>query len=93
MSAQRHAVAALTLAERSGTHCTGGWVGPRAGKDRCEKSPLLEFDPWTVKPAASPYTACAISSHNENLSNHCVPAVVGACIATHSPDNGNGSSF
>jgi len=21
-----------------GTHCTGGWVGPRAGLDRCGKS-------------------------------------------------------
>jgi hypothetical protein len=24
--------------ERPGTHCTGGWVGPRAGLDICEKS-------------------------------------------------------
>jgi hypothetical protein len=24
--------------ERPGTHCTGGWVGPRAGLDGCEKS-------------------------------------------------------
>jgi hypothetical protein len=24
--------------ERPGTHCTGGWVGPRAGVDVCEKS-------------------------------------------------------
>jgi hypothetical protein len=24
--------------ERSGTRCTGGWVGPRAGLDVCEKS-------------------------------------------------------
>jgi hypothetical protein len=23
--------------ERSGTHCTGGWVGPRAGLNVCEK--------------------------------------------------------
>jgi hypothetical protein len=23
--------------ERPGTHCTGGWVGPRAGLDVCEK--------------------------------------------------------
>jgi hypothetical protein len=22
--------------ERPGTHCTGGWVGPRAGLDLCE---------------------------------------------------------
>jgi hypothetical protein len=26
--------------ERPGTHCTGGWVGPRAGLDLCEKSRL-----------------------------------------------------
>jgi hypothetical protein len=24
--------------ERPGTHCTGSWVGPRAGLDACEKS-------------------------------------------------------
>ena len=24
--------------ERPGTHCTGGWVGPRAGLDGCGKS-------------------------------------------------------
>jgi hypothetical protein len=24
--------------ERAGSHCTGGWVGPRAGLDVCEKS-------------------------------------------------------
>jgi hypothetical protein len=24
--------------ERPGTHCTGGWVGPGAGLDRCRKS-------------------------------------------------------
>jgi hypothetical protein len=26
-----HAPAASTLGERPGTHCTGGWVGPKAG--------------------------------------------------------------
>ena len=25
--------------ERPGTHCIGGWVGPRAGLDGCGKSP------------------------------------------------------
>jgi len=24
--------------KRTGTHCTGGWVCPRAGLDRCKKS-------------------------------------------------------
>ena len=26
---QRHAPAALRLGKRLGTHCTGGWLGPR----------------------------------------------------------------
>ena len=38
MSAQRHTPAALYPRERPGIHCTGGWVGPRAGLDMCEKS-------------------------------------------------------
>jgi len=36
---QRHAPAATYPQERPGTHCTGGWVGLRAGQDRCGKSP------------------------------------------------------
>ena len=35
---QRHAPAALYPRERPGTHCTGGWVGPRAGLDKGGKS-------------------------------------------------------
>ena len=43
--------------ERLGTHCTGGWVGPTAGLDRCGKSrPPPGFDPRTVQPVASRYT-------------------------------------
>jgi hypothetical protein len=34
---QRHAPTAIPPG-RSGTHCTGGWVGTRAGLDVCEKS-------------------------------------------------------
>ena len=37
MGGQHHAPAALPR-ERPGTHRTGGWVGPRAGLDGCEKS-------------------------------------------------------
>ena len=33
-----HAPAAPYPRERSGTHCTGGWVGLRTGLDRCGKS-------------------------------------------------------
>jgi len=35
---QRHALAALYPWERLGASCTGGWVGPRAGLERCGKS-------------------------------------------------------
>ena len=35
---QLHTPAALPPAERPGTHFIGGWVGPRAGLDGCEKS-------------------------------------------------------
>jgi len=30
VSGQQHAPAVLYPRERPGTHCTGGWVGPRA---------------------------------------------------------------
>ena len=35
---QRYASAALPLAERPGTHCTGDWVCRRAGLNECGKS-------------------------------------------------------
>jgi hypothetical protein len=38
MRGQRHAPAGYYLRERPNTHCTGGWVGPRIGMDRCGKS-------------------------------------------------------
>jgi hypothetical protein len=39
---------------RPGIHCIGGWMGPRAGVDRCGKSrPLPGFDLRTVHPVAS----------------------------------------
>jgi hypothetical protein len=57
----RHAVAALPSGKRLGTHCTGRWLGPRAGLDGCEKSRLPpEFDPRAVQPVARRYTDHAI---------------------------------
>ena len=48
----------FTPRERPGTHCIGGWVGLRAVLDGCGKSrPPPEFDPRTVQPVASRYTA------------------------------------
>jgi hypothetical protein len=34
---QRHAPVALSPGKRPGTHCTGGWVGPRVGLYGCRK--------------------------------------------------------
>jgi hypothetical protein len=54
---QRHASAALYQRERPGTLCTGGWVGPRAGLDKCGKSRTpLGFESRTVLAVASRYT-------------------------------------
>jgi hypothetical protein len=43
---QRHTPAALPPGKRPGTHCTGGWVGPRAdlegyGKSRLHRDSIL----------------------------------------------------
>ena len=54
----------LDSRQRPGTHCIRGWVGPKAGQDRCGKSrPPPGFDPRTVQPVASRYTDCAIPTH------------------------------
>ena len=54
---QRHAPAALPPGKKPGTHCTGGWVGPRVGLDGCgESRPPLVFDSRTVNRIASVYT-------------------------------------
>jgi hypothetical protein len=42
VSGQRHARPRFTPGERTpGTHCTGGWVGPRAGLDTDATGKLL----------------------------------------------------
>jgi hypothetical protein len=38
MGNQRHAPANLPPGNRSDTHFTGGWIGPRALLDGCEES-------------------------------------------------------
>ena len=53
---QRHAPGRFTPGGRPGTHCTGGWVGPMNGLDRCGKS-RLHRDSIPGRPAlASRYT-------------------------------------
>ena len=57
MGCQRHAPAAVSPEYRCGIHCTGGWVGRRAGLGESWKSrPLPEFDPRTAHPVESRYT-------------------------------------
>ena len=59
MGGQRHAPAALP-----GTHCIGGWVGPRVGLDGCGIScPPPGYKPQTVKPVASRYTDWAVPAY------------------------------
>ena len=45
LEGQQHALAALYPRERLGTHCTEGWVGPRAGLDGRKISSPTGFDP------------------------------------------------
>ena len=48
---------------RPGTHCVGGWVGPRTGLKGCGKSPPSPgFDPRSVQSVASLYTDWAIAA-------------------------------
>jgi len=47
---QQHAPAALYPRERTGTHFTVGWVGPRAGLDRRKISSPPGFDPRPSSP-------------------------------------------
>ena len=59
---QYHTPATLPR-ERLGTHCIGGWVGLRAGLDRCGISrPPLGFNPQIIQPIVSRNT------------NHAIPA-------------------
>jgi hypothetical protein len=54
----------FTPGERPGTHCTGGWVGPRAGLDRCGKSrPPAGFVPRTVQPVAQSLYRLSYPAH------------------------------
>ena len=60
---------------RPGTHCIGGWVGPRAGLDRCGKSPPTEIRS-PDRPALSEslyrlsYPALTLFVHNRD---HAIP--------------------
>jgi len=68
LGGQRHAPAALPPGKRPGTHCIGGWMGPRAGLNGCGKfRPPPEFDPRTVQPLASSYIDCTMTGSCHRL--------------------------
>jgi hypothetical protein len=74
---QRHAPAALPPGKKPDTHCMGGWVGRRAGLDRCVKSRLPPvFDPQTVQPVASRYTYWAIAAHRLLLQSQLMTSLI-----------------
>jgi hypothetical protein len=69
---QRHVATALPPRKRHGTHCAKGWVGLRAGLDRCEKSsPHRDSIPGTSSPycVAIP-TAVSRSTTDTKLPSH-----------------------
>ena len=51
----QHIPAALYPRERPSTHCTGRWVGPRAGLNR-QKSRTTRIRSLAVQPIGSRYT-------------------------------------
>ena len=107
VSGQQHALAALYLRERHGTHFTGGWVGPRAGLDgRKISSPpgsipdrpaRSRYTDWATRPTTL-YMAsyiCWISDWDlieENGSRHEMPRF-NITICLHFPSRHSGQSF
>jgi hypothetical protein len=64
VGSQRHAPAVKYPGNKACNHCTGGWVGPRAGLDSERKiSPQPVCDPRTV---ASRHTNYAIQARVGN---------------------------
>jgi len=66
---QRHARAALNPQERPGTHCTGGWMGPRAGVDGCGKSRPNRDSTVLLHQFRSSGMLCRVSSDCIDVSN------------------------
>ena len=65
----RHDPGVLPQGKRPGTHCIGGWVGPRAGLDWCGKSRRTRDSiPAPSSFVASRYTDWALPAHAEWMS-------------------------
>jgi hypothetical protein len=69
VSGQRHAPVALYPRGKNppGTHCTRGWMGPKAGMNaKARKKSSAPVGDWTpiVEPVVRHYTAWATGAHN-----------------------------
>ena len=64
VSGQQHAPAALYPQERSGTHFTGGWVGPRTGLDGRKNLVPTGIRSRTVQPVAQSLYRLSCPAHN-----------------------------
>jgi hypothetical protein len=56
--------------ERAGTHCTGGWVGPKAGLDGRKISHPPGRDPRTVQPVGQSLYRLSYPAHTLRLKVH-----------------------
>jgi len=72
VSGQQYAPATLNPRERTGTHFTGGWVGPRAVLDRQKITSPPGFDPGPSSPQAFaiPTELPAPPTNNNNNNNN-----------------------
>jgi len=64
VSGQQHAPAALYPRERPGTHCTGGWVGPRVGLDVRKYLVPTGIRSRTFQPVAQSLYQLSYPAHN-----------------------------
>ena len=70
VSGQQHAPAVLYRRERPGTHCTGGWVGPKGRSGRAENIVPTGIRSRTVEPVAQSLYRLSYQAHN------CVPVAL-----------------
>jgi len=77
VTGQQHTLAALNPKERTGTHFTGGWVGPRAGLDGQKISSQQGFDHGSSSlqsvaiPTELPGPQCRRQSTNMKIAKKC----------------------
>jgi len=64
VSGQQHALAALYHRERTGTHFTRGWVGPRAGLDGWKNLVPTGIRSRTVQTVAQSLYRLSYPAHN-----------------------------